>query len=98
MISPDMVQHWELVRVRDVPGRGDCVVQRFIFTCGLLAGVKLDHVGIDYTARYCYHSAREAVHALDTWDGKGDPPGDWIKEKVTERFGPGARTPAPGAC
>lgn len=91
MIGADMVQHWEFLHVREVPGRGDCAVQRFIFTCGLLAGVALDSATIDYAARYCYHSAREAVQALETWDGTGDPPGEWIKEKVTDRYGPGAR-------
>ena len=93
MIDADMVAHWELLRVRDVPGRGDCVVQRFAYTCGLIVGVTLDRVYIDYAARYCYDTAREALHALDTWDGRGDPPGEWIREKESGRFGPGAKCP-----
>lgn len=95
MIDAELAEHWSFLRVREVPGRGDCAVQRFIFTCGLLVGVKLDRACIDYTARYCYDSARDALRALETWDGKGDPPGLWIKEKVSERLGPGAPTDAP---
>jgi hypothetical protein len=32
----------------------------------------------------------QAVSALDIWDGQGDPPGPWIKEKTSNRLGPGA--------
>ena len=39
----------------------------------------------NYDARYCYPIERDALHDLREWDGKGDPPGDWIKEKVSER-------------
>lgn len=93
MLDIALLKHWqsELLATREVPGRGDCVVQRFIYTCGLLTHVTFDRTFIDYTARYCYDSAREAVRALQTWDGVGDPPGDWIKEKVSERLGPGAQ-------
>lgn len=52
-------------------------VQRMLFTYGLLVGC--DESG--YRTRFCYEDAREAVHALLTWDGRGDPPGRWIKEK-----------------
>jgi hypothetical protein len=91
MIDQAMVEHWGFRRVRDVPGRGDCAVQRFVFTAGLLVGVRLERLWIEYEARYCYETAHEAVQALDAWDGQGDPPGDWIKEKISERLGPGAK-------
>jgi hypothetical protein len=32
----------------------------------------------------------DALNALTAMDGRGDPPGNWIKEKVSERLGPGA--------
>ncbi len=86
-----MIQHWALLRAREVPGHGDCAVQRFIYTCGLLTAVNFDSIFIEYNARYCYNTAREACEALETWDGIGDPPGDWIKEKVSGRFGPGSK-------
>jgi hypothetical protein len=74
---------------REVPGRGLCGVQRFIFTCGLLTGLTFDGYTYNYTARYCYESTAEALVALMTWNGQGDPGGEWIKEKVSERAGPG---------
>lgn len=76
---------------REIPGQGLCGVQRFIFTTGLLTHLRFDSVSVDYAARYCYESHRDALEALATWDGKNDPPGDWIKEKVTDRLGPGAK-------
>lgn len=49
----------------------------FIFTFGLLVG--LDKYS--FRTRFCYESLAQALVALVTWDGTGDPPGDWIKEK-----------------
>lgn len=42
--------------------------------------------------RYCYENYRDAQNALMAWDGEGDPPGPWIKEKPSGRLGPGATT------
>lgn len=50
---------------------------RFLFTHGLMVGLD----GWGYEGRYCYSSEVEALHALDKWDGKGDPSGNWIKYK-----------------
>jgi len=50
---------------------------RFLFTTGLLVGI--DRIG--YRTRFCYAKASEAIEAIATWDGKGNPPGYWIKEK-----------------
>lgn len=89
------IQDNQLLGVRAIPGRGTCVVQRFIYSCGLLVDFKVDGIiSVDYKARYCYDTAKDAIEALDTWDGEGDPPGDWIKEKVSDRYGPGAKTDA----
>lgn len=52
-------------------------LNRFLFTVGLLVGI--DRVG--YRTRFCYPSWRTAMDALMVWDGTGDPPGRWIKEK-----------------
>lgn len=64
--------------IRRVPGNGICGLQRMIFTVGLFYGMDMWNIG----GRYCYHTLAEAVHALATWDGTGDAPGNWIK-----RFG-----------
>jgi hypothetical protein len=86
LIPEDWRDHF--VHVRDVPERGVCGVQRFIYTCGLLTELTFDGLEYDYRARYCYPRQRDAVAALMTWDGIGDPPGEWIKEKVSGRRGP----------
>lgn len=60
-------------------------VQGQMFTTGLFVG--LDEGG--WQRRYCYESRKDAVEALIAWDGAGDPPGPWIKEKPSDRLGPG---------
>lgn len=94
----DIPDEWKepggIVLVREVPGQGVCVLQHFIFTCGLLTNVTFPlWCTYDFAARYCYESFADAKHALATWDGKGDPPGPWVKEKLSERRGPGAKNP-----
>lgn len=61
-------------------------VQKMIATAGLF--VVTDNIG--YRTRYCYEHMHEAVLACMEWNGVGDPPGNWIKEKPSERLGPGA--------
>lgn len=52
-------------------------LQKMIFTVGMFVG--LDYAG--YRTRFCYPDERSARDALIDWNGKGDPPGPWIKEK-----------------
>jgi hypothetical protein len=59
---------------------------RFVFTWGLVKG--LDDVG--YNERWCYSSLNDALVAVANWDGEGDPPGNWIVNKPSQRQGPGA--------
>ena len=75
----------EFIALRDVPSRQLCGVQGFMFTCGLLTNLRFDGLTYDYDARYCFPSRTEAVRALREWDGAGDPPGEWVKEKVSGR-------------
>jgi hypothetical protein len=63
--------------IKEIPGKGICGLRDFIFTTGLIIG--MDEVG--YFGRYCYGSKEEALAAINSWDGQGDPPGDWIKYK-----------------
>lgn len=58
---------------------------RMAYTAGLF--VMTEHF---VERRYCYEHAIAAGAAAVLWDGKGDPPGPWIKEKPSERLGPGA--------
>lgn len=43
-----------------------------------------------WRTRWSYAYMSDAARALRDWDGTGDPPGPWIKEKPSERWGPGA--------
>ena len=72
--------------VLKLPGGMLAAVHDQLFTTGLVVG--LDSFG--YQRRYCYEKRQDAVDALMAWDGQGDPPGPWIKEKPSDRLGPGA--------
>lgn len=56
------------------------------YTTGLFVGI----TEWEYERRFCYEDWHEARKALEAWDGAGDPPGSWIKEKPSNRLGPGA--------
>ena len=62
---------------RELPTGEWAGVQRMMFTNALLVG--MDRSG--YRTRFCYPLGMPAIEALGTWDGRGDPPGPWIKEK-----------------
>lgn len=62
---------------KEIEGHGICALERFMFTIAISCG--LDETGRQY--RYCYPNLLEAVIAFDEWDGKGHPPGPWIKRK-----------------
>lgn len=61
-------------------------LRQMLFTCGLFVGLTED----SWRTRFCYETRTAAQDALDAWDGRGDPPGPWIKEKPSDRLGPGA--------
>jgi len=61
-----------------LPATGELAgIMAFLFTYGLCVG--LDDTG--YRTRYCYPTFGDAILALIEWDGHGDPPGPWIKQK-----------------
>jgi len=74
--------------VRRLPDGRLAGVSRLLFTFSL-------HVGLaeeDYEGRYCYERMADALEACAAWDGRGDPPGPWIKAKGFpggDRIGPG---------
>ena len=72
--------------VLKMPDGSLCGVMPMLYTAGLFCG--LDAYG--WQRRYCYEHQQAAIDALLAWDGRGDPPGPWIKEKPSERLGPGA--------
>lgn len=76
----------QMVAAFFVAGHGLCCVQRFIYTFGLLTNVRFNSAtAYAFDRRYCYDRRADVVEALTTWDGQGDPPGEWIKEKMSGR-------------
>ena len=72
--------------IRVLPTGVNAGVQDMAYTAGLF--VDMNESG--YRTRYCYETRAEAEAALEAWDGNGDPPGPWIKQKPEDRLGPGA--------
>jgi hypothetical protein len=74
--------------VTEIPGRGVCGIDTFVNTIGL-------HYGLDadtdtYKGCYSYYTMAEAIAAISSWNGIGDPPGNW-KDHFDEnglRFNP----------
>lgn len=77
-----------LARIQEVAKANSCLMTkvmngkvyglvRFIYTTGLM--VDVNEYG--YAYRYCYESHADALSDFLTWDGRGDPPGNWIKRK-----------------
>jgi hypothetical protein len=62
---------------RKLPTGEWAAIRRFIYTTGLCVGLN----EFSFRTRFCYETPFEALEALQEWDGNGDPPGPWIKEK-----------------
>lgn len=43
-----------------------------------------------YDRGFCFPKDGSAIEAAKVWSGEGDPPGPWIKEVGTNRYGPGS--------
>ena len=56
-----------------------------LFTTAIVCDIQ----EVCHGTRFCYETRLEAIDALAAWDGRGDPPGLWIKEKPAGRAGPG---------
>ncbi len=69
---------------RQLPTGEWVAVQSMLYTTGLFIVVD----GLSWKTRWCYERAEDANVALTTWDGKGDPPGPWIKQKPEDRLNP----------
>ncbi len=82
----ELKAHWDAYAIRKLSNGTIIAVGKMAFTVALYVGLEDNF----YERRYCYESLTDALTALVQWDGVGDPPGPWIKEKPSERFGPGA--------
>lgn len=84
-LTHDQVSSLGYAFARQLPTGEWIALQRMAYTVGLFVG--LDDVG--YRTRFCYPDWPQALIALNQWDGRGDPPGYWIKEKGrVERHNP----------
>ncbi len=64
--------------------------RRMMYTTGLFVGLTAQ----GYRTRFCFHTEAEAEASLVAWDGTGDPPGNWVKEKgAVERMNPNYKEP-----
>lgn len=63
--------------VRKLPSGEYAGLFKFIATTGLVVGLN----EFNFRTRFCYDYISDAFDALQQWDGYGDPPGPWIKQK-----------------
>ena len=82
----DLLNREGYVRCIVMPTGEVAGLHQMLYTTGLVVGLG-EH---GYRTRFCYETRQQAQDALDAWDGVGDPPGPWIKEKPSDRLGPGA--------
>lgn len=90
MIDPNFAAFLKsagITNVRLLPTGEYAGLHRFMFTTGLMVGLVHDEFDL-YKTRYCYNGQLEARKALEAWDGQGDPPGNWIKQKPEDRMNP----------
>jgi hypothetical protein len=78
-------------RARQLPNGEWLALARQMFTTGLCV-VKEPHPGDTVSngmrTRFCFEHAHDAEAALVAWDGRGDPPGNWVKQKPQDRLNP----------
>jgi hypothetical protein len=74
------------VAARLLPDGRWLAIQPLMYTAGLMVEVGR----LSYAYRYCYPNLVHALIAMETWDGTGDPPGPWVKQKGrgVERLNP----------
>lgn len=69
---------------RQLPDGRWIAVQNMLFTAGLFVDIQ----EFSWGSRFCFETTEEAERACEEWDGQGDPPGMWIKEKPSDRSNP----------
>lgn len=69
---------------KQMPDGSWCCIGRFLYTYAIMCGIH----ECGYAKRYCFESELQARLALIEWNGVGDPPRNWIKEKPGNRLNP----------
>ncbi len=81
----DFLESQGYVAMRLMPDGSIAGINKFLFTYGLCT--KLDFCG--YEDRWCFDDKDDAIGSLLAWNGLGDPPGNWKKQKgLRERHNP----------
>jgi hypothetical protein len=60
-----------------IDGIGWCALVDMLNTCALAIAI----TQASAESRYCFEHYSDALDSLMSWNGIGDPPGDWIKQK-----------------
>ena len=72
--------------IKELEDGRSIVLNNFIFTMGLIvlcadyAKARAQYWN-GFERRFCYENPSDALKAAVMWDGTGDPPGPWVKEK-----------------
>lgn len=65
-----------------------CVLRPGYFSATRDADGNINALDNHRETRYCYEHFNDAVKAVAHWDGTGDPPGPWVKQKPEDRLNP----------
>lgn len=82
--SPEWFKDQSYLMPRLLPDGQWIALQSMLYTTGLVVGI----TPISWRTRFCYETPAEALIASLLWDGTGDPPLNWIKQKPEDRMNP----------
>lgn len=80
------LREWGYAHARQLPSGLWLAVRPQFVTTALCLDID-ERVGT-YRTRFCYENRFAAVLDFALWDGVGDPPGNWIKQKPEDRMNP----------
>lgn len=83
-LTPEHIVSFGYVAPRKLPTGEWAALQPMLYTTGLFI-IEKEH---SWRTRWCYEYMADAADALATWNGEGDPPGPWIKQKPEDRLNP----------
>lgn len=89
LVSDDTQLHDLLVKEgylfpRKLPNGEWLALKKMLYTTGLF----IIENKTSWRTRWCYENHNDALAALVYFDGVGDPPGPWIKQKPEDRLNP----------
>jgi hypothetical protein len=79
MLGHEITEHY--VEMRVLPDERICGVARLLYNWTLHVDIDMD----GYNTRYCFHNKSDALEALHSWNGEGDPGDKWHRNPETGR-------------